>query len=85
MATFKVIFEKKQTWTGYIEATNSQDAVNKVRYPQVEMDDGNTSTGWPGDQTNWEVQSNETTYDIKSLGEIGTTTVVDIPAAVEPE
>ena len=85
MATFKVVVENKITWTGYIEATDSQDAVNKVMYPQIVTAEGDTITGQSGRQTNWEVSSNEKETVIKPLAELETTTVADIPAAVEPE
>ena len=85
MATFKVVLENKVTYTGYIEATDSQDAVNKVIYPQVLMSNGETTSGHTGIQTDWEVSDNTTEHTITSLTEIGTTPVADIPAAVEPE
>ena len=55
MATYKIIYERTITNTGYVEAATAQDAVDKVWYAHVKDSDGNIiERSAPGDG-GWEV------------------------------
>ena len=85
MPTYKVVYKSTNTWTGYIEATDEQDAVNKVTYPIVTNDEGNQVIGTGGQDASWEMHDRTYTTGVNSITPVSTGTEnTNVPTAVEP-
>ena len=79
MALFKVVFTKTETYTGYIDANDAQDAISKVRWPHDVNDAGQTIGRYaPGHGTTWDVVQNATSYDFASIKNASTGSDVDL-------
>ena len=70
MATYKVTWHNTRTITGYIEANNEQDLVNKIWNTTVVNDAGETVAGSAGVNAPWEMSETTNTEGIQKTVEI---------------
>ena len=79
MGTYKVVSTKTSVTTGYIEASNEQDLINKLNPPDVTEADGSTSTG----EIRWEMSERVSTGGLTSITDL-TTNDVKTEGFLEP-
>tara|TARA_R100000808_G_C2105177_1_gene121025 strand:- start:376 stop:654 length:279 start_codon:yes stop_codon:yes gene_type:complete len=87
MATYKVVFTRTNTITGYIEADDVQDLSNKLWYPHSLNGDGTINERWvPADKRAFEASENSNTEIVTSAEQVGDTltSVAPLPDAVKP-
>ena len=70
MATYKVTWHNTSTITGYIEADNEQDLINKIWNTTVVNEAGETVKGSPGSNAPWEMRETAYTQGIQKTVEI---------------
>ena len=87
MPTYKVVFTRTHTTTGYVEADNTQDLANKIWYPHSLDESGNIETKYgPGDPGAWEASDDKYSNTVTSAELVGDTltAVTPLPDAVKP-
>lgn len=87
MPTFKINFQRVYDYAGYIEATDAQNAVDKVAHPVDRDADGTiTATRVAGDASDWDAVNISRKDKVLSLAEVGSsTTITEIPEPKEQE
>ena len=87
MPTYKVVFTRTQTTTGYVEADNTQELSDILWYSHSLDENGNLEDKYaPGDSRNWEASDLSYTDKVVSAEQVGDTltSVAPLPDAVKP-
>ena len=87
MALFRVEFQVIQSYTGYLEGTDTDDVISKVRWPVTLNADGEKlSSHAPAKGENWDVKSVQNLTKFVTIKNLDTGADVDLSTVnTEPE